>query len=594
LLDDPSKDTDHHDPSSSTKDDNHDENDDTNTDLEALLNSVSDGEALLACRAHLQRRNRLVVGGWRQMKERQQKRQLAAEQAKQSEAVGFFWDDPDELVYYDRKRRPRFAVRSSVPDPTTKASEKWEQARQSSSTMNAATRWTGGTEYASELSSSPSSSSLESTSEDQDEDDDDDGILSDAENGGGITIDGMQQAGNPGTGSSHLLTPKNSWYSEEEDGRNEGGGAWEIPDDMASSSTYFKFDEETPSLSHSRRSAAAQRNFADPAWKAVWYARRWGDAGSSRRRSSQSKHRSMEKRLQHVLVEDRFLSNPLLAAMDEWEIAEAIQTYVLAKRKRIRSQKGTREARRAQGRTLPSLVFNETMTSTATRSEEHANATTTPVETVSSESSLHRRPPPSDDLVRDTTMTHQTLPDRQQRRKRSEKSRRAYRTRLENQKNEKLAVTMTNKKEKNGSRSTSVIAPGDAAFGFLPQEATPDAAMHRIGAMLLVLSETDSDDDCAVRGLDVLELETLRRDVELVLGPSRIAGRKHLLCTTLKVLFDLRGKCIPPVVKDDTATEEDTDPLLFKFVTQCTVAEIGSFLLAKIDDRILDLAGKRG
>ena len=77
-----------------------------------MLSSVTDAEALLACRAHLQRTNQLEE--WRLGKERKGKRQLAALQAKQSDAVGFFWEEPDELLYYDRKKPPLF----SFPEET--------------------------------------------------------------------------------------------------------------------------------------------------------------------------------------------------------------------------------------------------------------------------------------------------------------------------------------------------------------------------------------------------------------------------------------------------------------------------------------------
>lgn len=69
------------------------------------LDSISDEEALLACRAYLQRKNRL--GSWTESKRR--KRQAAQASARGNSfshsSVGFFWEDPDELVYL--KGNPR-------------------------------------------------------------------------------------------------------------------------------------------------------------------------------------------------------------------------------------------------------------------------------------------------------------------------------------------------------------------------------------------------------------------------------------------------------------------------------------------------------
>ena len=64
-----------------------DDDDDTtpeqpDNDLETLLNSVTDAEALLACRAHLQRTNQL--GAWTQ---------AAARRKRREKEKGFFWDD---------------------------------------------------------------------------------------------------------------------------------------------------------------------------------------------------------------------------------------------------------------------------------------------------------------------------------------------------------------------------------------------------------------------------------------------------------------------------------------------------------------------
>ncbi|KAI2507176.1 hypothetical protein MHU86_7242 [Fragilaria crotonensis] len=57
-------------------------------------NTVSDAEALLACRAYLQRKNRL---GWKRAKERKELRQEATSE------TGFFWESSEQSVYRNKR-----------------------------------------------------------------------------------------------------------------------------------------------------------------------------------------------------------------------------------------------------------------------------------------------------------------------------------------------------------------------------------------------------------------------------------------------------------------------------------------------------------
>lgn len=62
---------------------------DDESDLD--VNSVSDAEALLACRTYLQRRKQM--GGWKQYERRKRMKEVASAQR------NTFWEDPSELVY---------------------------------------------------------------------------------------------------------------------------------------------------------------------------------------------------------------------------------------------------------------------------------------------------------------------------------------------------------------------------------------------------------------------------------------------------------------------------------------------------------------
>lgn len=68
-------------------------------------------------------------------------------------------------------------------------------------------------------------------------------------------------------------------------------------------------------------------------------------------------------------------------------------------------------------------------------------------------------------------------------------------------------------------------------------------------------------------------------DVEIMLKPGRLGRRRAVLKRILNDCFDLRGKCVPP--SDDIS---DEGGLLF--VTKCTIDELGSFVLAKMSEKV--------
>jgi hypothetical protein len=75
---------------------------DVDNHKETMPLTVSDSEIVLACRAYLQRKNRLA-GGWAEAaKWRKRKEALLSAISEQQESVGFFWEDPSQLRYlYD-------------------------------------------------------------------------------------------------------------------------------------------------------------------------------------------------------------------------------------------------------------------------------------------------------------------------------------------------------------------------------------------------------------------------------------------------------------------------------------------------------------
>lgn len=131
-------------------------------------------------------------------------------------------------------------------------------------------------------------------------------------------------------------------------------------------------------------------------------------------------------------------------------------------------------------------------------------------------------------------------------RKRSERATKAYQTRLKNQNRNRPTQTSSSKR----------TIPTDA----LPVGKTPKEALVRVQAAL----ESDQ--------LPFVE------DVQLILEPPKLGRRKDLLRRILNEHFDLRGKCVPA-----GPSNKDSDEFLF--VTQCSIDQLGSFVLEKMNEK---------
>jgi hypothetical protein len=306
----------------------------------------------------------------------------------------------------------------------------------------------------------------------------------------------------------------------------EGEDIWEnahlLPEEYSSSSTYFKLDELTPSVSHNRRSSATKRTFADPEWKAAWYERRWGRKVKSKQTKKQ---RSLEERmsLPHM---DRFLSNSKLSAMDEEQIAEAIRTYLTANQKRASGRSQTLQRRK--------------------------EALREPVEVDTNGGS---QPVVLAPLVsRDSLFEPDPKLLEEQRLRRAEKAVKVYQRRLENRKE------ITKRK-----RTKNIALP-------LSQAPTPSNALKRIERML------DEQEEAAIHS-DLRHLSDIEDDLKLVLEPAKLLHRKDLFRRILGEVFDLRGKCVPQM------DCEDGSGLQYMFVTKCSISVLGAFVLQKIGER---------
>ena len=180
--------------------------------IDEILGSISDTEAVLACRAYLVKRKRWTDenGGWMEWS----RRKYAQQQTADDETTGFFWEDLSQLRYWDPLSSPlRRANESANVDEIEMDGEVEEDnvvvSRHSSDTD-----------------------------------------ASVALVGADATIS---------------LAAWNAAYREEEPSP--------IAESMESTLT---LEDPEPSPEHLRRSDAARRKFTDPEWKDHWYERRWG------------------------------------------------------------------------------------------------------------------------------------------------------------------------------------------------------------------------------------------------------------------------------------------------------------------------------
>ena len=498
---------------------NRNDEDDIEEEEVSLLQSITDEEALLACRAYLQRKHKLE---WTQHERRKRlsRDSLINSSASSSSnletkgddgsneignngsaAVGYFWEDPSELIYL-RQGKPSLS-----------------EFDENSNTLELAQE-----EDSDEI--------LNINSDDEDE---------------------------------FLIQPLIMNANEQEQGELYGGSFTTFP--------------TTPPESFVKRSKAKKDLFADPEWKARWYERRWGTppsstptaitkgaptttigntaSPSSNKTSNgssltgisfswgsrvQTSHQKKLKRIQRLVskIPSHILESKEFAALTDEEIEGAIQTYLDANRKR-RETWDQKKEEKAQ------LQLE--------RSKNTSNAKSEPKRSQSSN---------SDDSDEITKM-------KQAQRKRSLRAAKAYQTRLANKaKQNEADGSSTDKKPKESKRKGENIETSSTI--------TTSASKSKV-ALERIIHDLDTNTHPALA------------DVQSILNPSRLAGRKDILKRILSQCFDLRGKCIPAVFSSDSLNDIHSDYYSEalqagnypkKFVTQSSVREIGLFVLYQL------------
>jgi len=277
-----------------------------------------------------------------------------------------------------------------------------------------------------------------------------------------------------------------------------------------------------PSPSWTRWSQSSKKRWMDPDFREHWYQQRWGEH-MAQKDEAFLEEQELEQQIR--ALPSGFLGSPELSEMTDKEISQAIQSYLTTKQKRVASRQKTLQERKA-------------------RLQKQMEEVTSGVPPVREEEPLSR-----DSLFRQDEATL-----REAQRKRSERAKQLYQTRVENRK----------RRQTKASSKPFQEAPRK----FQPRRATPQDAMIRIQ-----------------RHLENATLPSLE-DVEIIVQVKRMAKRRDVFRQILADGFDLRGKCVP------TNRCNDTDRQAFEFVTQCSIDDLGTFVVTLMRQKIKGEAGK--
>jgi hypothetical protein len=301
-----------------------------------------------------------------------------------------------------------------------------------------------------------------------------------------------------------------------------------------------------------------------------------------------------------------------ISRMDDDAIAEAIVTYVRANRRRSIRRKFTNQHRKSfLLQKHDSIVAQShgnrngaTNTSTATASIVTEPAIPSSLVQRTAQPIHHYHP------IDDPTMIYPSEEERQ--RRRSEKAKKAYQTRLDNEKLRQQQRNAMNQRNSHDQALSKDRSPYLNHTGALVNSTldtfsiTPVAAYERIDRFLtslpndttMISSSNNENRIAPVLWNNIHQLQLFQRDIELVLQPRKLFQRKELLLRILRDVFQARGMCIPvsntniPATSLSTGTDSMPSPTTkveYKFMTKASVPELGCYILQRVRDRINEL-----
>ena len=625
------------------------------------IETVSDTEALLACYAYLQRKN--MLSEWSTSSKTPKNGSPSDRrgsmdngqnllQSGDDETMGFFWENLNELRYYNRMmnhnnvvHRQRIQHRNNETAASSSLSTILKtQNRNTTMVPHPILKSIEGTEY----------SYIENFVPGMVDDFDHSRVLSTDTDGDVVVAEVMATK----MTTTELLLNQLSPESIESKSRstvnneqlpmyvNHPNNVWDIVEDddigiddidtpmyrknyrnecKNDGNNYHQYDDETMEvLRFRRRSNRTKHLFHNATWKEAWYARRWGSdpdrSPSTHDSLTLRQQRRQQIKLNRLLQETSsndgrrnsaghsssktfpaFDTTPLMtqyeyedvtsllhsqfiSRLEEDVIADAIVTYIRANRKRSMRRKFTNQHRKTF-----LLEKHYSIVTNSRQSGNDSNPTNSTTTTVSATSSSF---PPQQSLHHYHAVDTKTITSEEDRqRQRREKAKRAYQTRLEN---EKRRHQQMNEVHLNTNPTRSLPLPYPTNVFESSGSLTPTAAYERIDCFISSVSNaaTTISSTASTRTIPVLfwdnvdQLQLFQSDVELLLFPRTLSQRKELLLRIIRDLFQLRGRCIP-IGEGAIGTSSSMDE--YKFMTKASVPELGSFILQRINNRIIEL-----
>lgn len=316
-----------------------------------------------------------------------------------------------------------------------------------------------------------------------------------------------------------------------------------VEERVSTSKNPFSANPLYPLKEYERRSNAKLLLFSNQTWKEEWYNRRWrGKVATPMQKTTEHE----ERLLRHI--PNDILESPLFDSMSEAEVSEAILAHLNANNRKSESRRGNKDKRQVEResfREWREQVKREALNATA-------NSTKSVLTANKKEDALSFSP--SIDAMK------------QLKKRRSDKSKRAFRTRISNtQSIPSTSVKIT--KLPRGSSSEHEDMRHDNNDRYTIRTDSPDEIEEVTSPMQAILHIDMALDH---------NLWPSPKHVEIILKPGRLGRRRETLRRILSECFDLRGKCVP----DPNASGDGEDSLLF--VTQCGIDELGAFVLAKL------------
>jgi len=308
-----------------------------------------------------------------------------------------------------------------------------------------------------------------------------------------------------------------------------------IPEDrpVAFSTNPFSAAPLHPSEEHVRRSTVKESLWNNQTWKELWYKRRW----EGKVQTEEKKRRKRRDKLLDSIPSD-VLDSKTFDELSQNEVMEAIITYMNANERRLESRKRKKLERRKHREETREWKRSVKERALQSRDAKISRAQAFREETEPSSNPLSFTP--SEEIMK------------QLRAKRSEQSKRAFQTRLMNC---------------NSSQTSS------------------SNEMTKLRRRIKKDFDDDSDDISPVQAILRIDMALDHKklpspsDIEIMLKPGRLGRRREVLKRILNDCFDLRGKCVPP--SDDISNEGS-----LLFVTKCTIDQLGSFVLAKMREKV--------